>query len=202
MPPWESVLSHDHSCCVCGKAFQAKRASAKYCSPQCQNRSRAPRHYDPHRTKQWREKRLQDGAYRKRLNLQANERAIAIRRWINEYKTSVGCIDCGYRESAVALDFDHIGDIKNRNVCFSKSIAQAKAEIALCEVRCANCHRERTHPLLALVPPPVVVPPVYSRVCPKCLTEFTTPFISQRHCGKRCGNAVRQKARRERLAGG
>ncbi len=79
------------------------------------------------------------------MNAQANERATALRRWLDEYKVSVGCADCGYRANPVALDFDHVGDTKTRNVCASKSMAQARAEIELCEVRCANCHRVKTH---------------------------------------------------------
>jgi hypothetical protein len=47
------------------------------------------------------------------------------------------------------MDFDHIGDDKtaaiNKMVWRPVSEARLRAEIAKCEVVCANCHRERTH---------------------------------------------------------
>ena len=59
-----------------------------------------------------------------------------------------GCIDCGYKENAVALDFDHrdplnkIGKISE----FSHlSKQRLKEEIKKCDVRCSNCHRIKTH---------------------------------------------------------
>lgn len=57
-----------------------------------------------------------------------------------------GCADCGTTDLCV-LEFDHVGK-KRGNV--SKlaqdgvSLATLKAEIAVCVVRCANCHRRRT----------------------------------------------------------
>lgn len=129
---------------MCQKAFEAKRPSARYCSETCRNRSRPRRTYDSAQAKAWREARLAEPGHRERLNAQANSRATAIRRWLDEYKVKVGCIDCGYNAHPVALDFDHVGDLKHRNVCNSKSIAQAQAEIELCEVRCSNCHRIKT----------------------------------------------------------
>ena len=68
---------------------------------------------------------------------------------VDQIKLDSGCIDCGYNEHPRALDFDHIGSNKVFNVsamvshgyCFEKVLE----EIAKCEVRCANCHRIRTH---------------------------------------------------------
>lgn len=66
-----------------------------------------------------------------------------------------GCIDCGYSEHAVALQFDHTGDNKKMNVSdmirSDYSWITIKQEISKCEVRCANCHsiktRDRKHQL-------------------------------------------------------
>ena len=61
-----------------------------------------------------------------------------------EIKTHRGCIDCGYSDHAVALQFDHINDDKKASV--SNLIRSDYAwstileEINKCEVRCANCH--------------------------------------------------------------
>lgn len=59
-------------------------------------------------------------------------------------KMARGCVDCGFKDHPAALDFDHVRGVKLLNVSAAKSIAQADAEIAKCEVRCANCHRIKT----------------------------------------------------------
>ncbi len=59
-----------------------------------------------------------------------------------------GCVDCG-KGDIVVLDFDHRpGTVKRGNVtslaACGYSVAVVLAEIAKCDVRCANCHRCRT----------------------------------------------------------
>lgn len=59
-----------------------------------------------------------------------------------------GCIDCGYAQHAVALQFDHTSDDKKMNVSdmirSDYSWESIKLEIQKCEVRCANCHSVMT----------------------------------------------------------
>lgn len=68
--------------------------------------------------------------------------------WIAEYKLSHGCADCGYAEHVAALDFDHrpgttkVRDIKHGNTLGWEALL---AEVAKCDVVCANCHRVRTY---------------------------------------------------------
>lgn len=63
------------------------------------------------------------------------------------------CADCGVRYPYYVMQFDHLGD----KVCdvglFVKrgNKAGMLAEIAKCEVVCANCHAERTHMRLELL---------------------------------------------------
>ena len=67
--------------------------------------------------------------------------------WVNEYKLSKGCADCGYKGHPAALDFDHLpGTTKVRDIKRGTQLGwQALMdEIAKCEVVCANCHRIRT----------------------------------------------------------
>lgn len=71
-------------------------------------------------------------------------RAKKVRQWVSDQKSSKGCADCGFRDPR-ALDFDHVSGSKKINVCEAKSIAQAAREIEQCIVRCANCHRIKTH---------------------------------------------------------
>lgn len=67
---------------------------------------------------------------------------------INRYKLAKGCIDCGYGDNPVALDFDHREpELKTLNVSAMLTYSWVKimAELDKCDVRCANCHRVRTH---------------------------------------------------------
>lgn len=68
------------------------------------------------------------------------------RRKLAEYLSCHPCVDCGETDIRI-LDFDHVrgkksGDISRMmNIGCSRSTIEA--EIAKCEVRCANCHRIR-----------------------------------------------------------
>jgi hypothetical protein len=56
------------------------------------------------------------------------------------------CVDCGLKDLLV-LEFDHIGQKRHRVTVLARrgcSLATLEAEIAQCEIRCANCHRRRT----------------------------------------------------------
>lgn len=64
-------------------------------------------------------------------------------------KIELGCTDCGYREHPDALEFDHLPGfekVAGINAMLRRGVGWAKieAEIAKCEVVCANCHRIRT----------------------------------------------------------
>jgi hypothetical protein len=83
------------------------------------------------------------------LELQ-NQRVQRNRLLIQQAK-NVPCADSGRRYPPYVMDFDHrAGEVK----CFNLSIAAGQtrlsweniaAEIAKCDVVCANCHRERTY---------------------------------------------------------
>lgn len=90
--------------------------------------------------KAYRERYLTDPVNREKVRAADRARATRIRRHIDSVKMASGCVDCGYKKHPAALDFDHVGG-KAFNVSSAKSIMQADAEIAKCEVRCSNCHR-------------------------------------------------------------
>lgn len=65
---------------------------------------------------------------------------------IEEFKSMLGCVDCGYNKNPVALDFDHVSGVKDKAIaklllCGWQKIQE---EIDKCEVVCVNCHRVRT----------------------------------------------------------
>lgn len=73
-------------------------------------------------------------------------RDIALRKYIWNYKLGHPCATCGEADPIV-LEFDH-RDRKQKLFAISRmrfrTIEKLKAEIAKCDVRCANCHRRRT----------------------------------------------------------
>lgn len=69
------------------------------------------------------------------------------RTYLYNWLTSHPCVDCGESDIEV-LEFDHVEPLKRRGGRVSDyltcSLSRLEAEIAKCEVRCANCHTRRT----------------------------------------------------------
>jgi hypothetical protein len=67
----------------------------------------------------------------------------------------VPCADCGHSYPPVCMDFDHVRGKKLYDVATivanTLSMKTLLAEIAKCEVVCANCHRLRTQGRLTVV---------------------------------------------------
>jgi hypothetical protein len=71
------------------------------------------------------------------------------RAWLVAYLREHPCVDCGNTDIRV-LEFDHRdGARKLRAIALlagqGYGLARVQSEIAECDVRCANCHRIRTH---------------------------------------------------------
>lgn len=79
------------------------------------------------------------------LEYQKRRRAIRVA-LISKAKENLPCADCRQRFPAVCMDFDHVRGTKVGNVSGMQtaSIDTLEAEIAKCDVVCANCHRLRT----------------------------------------------------------
>lgn len=90
----------------------------------------------------------QANSIKHKATVAARNRRVAeeINRLVYEYLLEHPCVECG--ESApVVLDFDHVRGVKVGNVCDLMRRGRwsaVEAEIAKCEVRCANCHRRKT----------------------------------------------------------
>lgn len=82
---------------------------------------------------------------------------VAFRCWISSLKAAA-CVDCGRNRPSVAMDFDHLQDkVIQITDMWSWSRPKVEAEIAKCDLVCANCHRERTvrrirGPVMSLCP--------------------------------------------------
>jgi len=70
------------------------------------------------------------------------------REFIRRVKSMLDCVDCG-ESDPIVLEFDHVRGEKVKNIADmvnqSYGIETIKNEIRKCEVRCANCHRRKTH---------------------------------------------------------
>ena len=73
-------------------------------------------------------------------------RRAAIRKYLAEIKSASPCTDCGIQYPYYVMDFDHLEDKKGLVSRFvaANNFSALRAEIAKCEIVCANCHRIRT----------------------------------------------------------
>lgn len=74
--------------------------------------------------------------------------AALVRQYLSGYLACHPCIDCGEADPIV-LEFDHrdrslkLFTVKDK-INGGVSLETIKAEVAKCDVRCANCHRRKT----------------------------------------------------------
>lgn len=115
------------------RSYQTLKPSA-YCKPCQREYSRS--HYLQHRVKHNERRYVNQKRYRQRN-----------RERLSEYLIGKACVDCGIAD-AVVLEFDHVRGRKVGNlsemVCNGHPWKRVLAELAKCDVRCANCHRRRT----------------------------------------------------------
>lgn len=85
---------------------------------------------------------------RERYIAQAKAAKQALVDEVRAIKESTPCADCGERHPYYVMQFDHIGDDKVADIARLLYRGAGRptvlAEIAKCEVVCANCHAVRT----------------------------------------------------------
>jgi hypothetical protein len=78
---------------------------------------------------------------------QKRERSLERVAWMRTRKAAP-CVDCGGQFHPAAMTFDHLpGSVKRSDVATlarRHGVAAIEAEIAKCELVCANCHAVRT----------------------------------------------------------
>lgn len=78
---------------------------------------------------------------------QQKERRQEIAAWLKQYKQKQQCCKCGINDFRV-LQFDHLFDkLFNLGEVSRRSFSKKKilAEIAKCQILCANCHSIKTY---------------------------------------------------------
>lgn len=138
-----AIATPSRTCSVCGRSqpaseFALKNAATGLRATKCRacQRAYARQHYQENRPAYLEKARRRRSAQRDRF-------AASLRLYFGTHP----CIDCGEADPTV-LDFDH-RDRETKVATVNKLIRSEDwngllAEIAKCDVRCANCHRRRT----------------------------------------------------------
>lgn len=102
-----------------------------------QRREASRRHYAKHRAKVIAKAKVNSKIAKDR-----------VRAYIKAHLEANPCVDCGETDPII-LEFDHVGDDKHFNISDATrhgyGMKKLIAEMAKCEVRCANCHRKKTY---------------------------------------------------------
>jgi len=163
-----AVLS---KCIVCENEFYARTNRATVCSFVCHDKrwrsnnrekvlerykkydeKRRPQkmEYDRQRQRRKRAEIRENPEEYKKFLVESGNRATAhlqrLLKFKRRYKLYCGCCVCGYKKSAVALQFHHKDGADKKNcVANLKGMKKIREEIKKCVVLCANCHAVITY---------------------------------------------------------
>lgn len=153
-----------NTCIICGKEFQAKKSTKKYCSQQCANTARRIRYKEQQQNKDKKQPTLMPqkkclicGQTFRPKTPAANLRQCCyncmpqgqqLKRgdFLAKIKMQRGgkCQRCGYNTCLKALEFHHLDPTKKDFTISNDKfkLNEAVEEIKKCIIICANCHRE------------------------------------------------------------
>lgn len=121
---------------LCASAARI-RAELEKCIPRCARCHR--RVTQRQRPCAWRSADRLPPSWRRRLEMQDRN---------DQMKMLFGCLDCRWREWPRGLDWDHVRGVKITTIAImianGRPWCEIEAEMAKCELVCANCHRIRT----------------------------------------------------------
>jgi hypothetical protein len=125
-----------------------------------------------------------------------NRRRFALKEKAIEYLGGK-CIDCGYNKCIQALEFDHRNPEEKEFSISGKhclSWDKIKNELDKCDLRCANCHRER-HARETNIPKEYEIKSyITTTQCETCKKEFTHILSDNRvYCSNECSGKSRRK---------
>lgn len=122
-----SAQMRDQVCVKCGAVFPVRtRSQARYCSWRCKQNAKTAR---------------EDGA-----RPTGKKQVAADKRAIDIIKSTTPCSDCGGKFPPECMDFDHVPGRGEKVAPVSHLLGTdgLMAELAKCDLVCANCHRIRT----------------------------------------------------------
>lgn len=154
-----------NTCVVCGKEFEAKKTTKKYCSQECINKMRRIK-YAQNQTQKNLSLKINNMPFKKCLlcgkDFQPKTPSANLRQccyecmpegtqlkrsdFVAKLKIKEGgkCLRCGYNKCLSALEFHHKDPSKKDFGISDDSIKlkEAVEEIKKCILICSNCHRE------------------------------------------------------------
>lgn len=111
-----------------------------------QTRKASRRSYLKHREKRLAETSAYHKANKSQYNAYAKKYYVRRASWVSAYLDGHPCVDCGIQDNDV-LEFDHVRGEKLFTIGgpagSRRAINTLEAEVAKCDVRCANCHKKR-----------------------------------------------------------
>ena len=126
------------------RGYYIRRKQKEAADPKVKEKKRAA-------VRKWREKNPEAGK-----KYMADSREVK-RSYVNGLKETTPCAHCGGLFPACVMDYDHLpGEDKVSGVSVlvksAAPIEMIDAEIAKCQLLCANCHRIQTHLRRAIKP--------------------------------------------------
>lgn len=143
----KSKAEYDRKYREANKELIQKRNRQRYEANKESILERNRQRYEANRESILEKQRQYNEANKETKHKRERQRYVDSRTKVDAIKLAVGCKECGYNAHPSALEFNHI-DPSTKLYTISQAMkrpwSDIEAEIAKCEVLCANCHRIHT----------------------------------------------------------